>query len=101
MSASLSGHKIKAEIRIDDLENAFLTVHASTQLDLAQVKPFINADTLEQLSGNLAMNVYYSGKLSQLQNVSKDKLYEVKAWAMSISVMLISNLKTIHLHSLT
>ncbi len=79
LSASLSGHKIKAEIRIDDLENAFLTIHASTQLDLAQVKPFINADTLEQLSGNLAMNVYYSGKLSQLQNVSKDKLYEVKA----------------------
>jgi hypothetical protein len=79
LSASLSGHKIKAEIRIDDLENAYLTIHASTQLDLAQVKPFINADTLEQLSGNLAMNVYYSGKLSQLQNVSKDKLYEVKA----------------------
>ncbi|MBK7571764.1 MAG: hypothetical protein IPI10_09130 [Bacteroidetes bacterium] len=79
LAASLSGHKIKAEIRIDDLDNAFLTIHASTQLDLAQVKPFITADTLEQLSGNLAMNVYYSGKLSQLQNMSKDRLYEVKA----------------------
>lgn len=79
LTANLSGHKIKAEIRVDDLENAFLTIHASTQLDLAQVKPFLNADTLEQLSGNLALNVYYSGKLSQLQNVTKDRLYEVKA----------------------
>lgn len=79
LTANLSGHKIKADFRIDDLENAFLTFHASTQLDLAQIKPFITADTLEQLSGNLAMNVYYSGKLSQLQNISKDRLYEVKA----------------------
>lgn len=79
LKAELSGHLIKGDLRIDDLENAFLTLHASTQLDLAQVKPFLNADTLETLSGNLALNIAYSGKLIQLKNVSKDNLYEVKA----------------------
>ena len=79
LTASLSGHPIKADIRIDDLDNAFLSLHASAQLDLAQVKPFINADTLETLSGNLALNIFYSGKLIELKNITKDNLYEVKA----------------------
>lgn len=79
LTASLSGHPIKADLRIDDLDNAFLTLHASTQLDLAQVKPFINSDTLETLSGNLALNIAYSGRLIELKNVTKENLYEVKA----------------------
>ncbi|MBL0105579.1 MAG: hypothetical protein IPP51_18430 [Bacteroidetes bacterium] len=79
LSASLSGHKIKADFRLDDLDNAFLTLHASTQLDLAQIKPFLKADTLETLSGNLAMNVSYSGKLDEIRNVSKEKIYKVNA----------------------
>ena len=79
LSASLSGHPIKADFRIDDLDNAFLTIHAATQLDLSQIKPFIKSDTLESLSGNLAMNVSYSGKLDEIRNISKEKIYAVNA----------------------
>lgn len=77
LSAQLAGHPIKADIRIDDLENAFLTAHASATLDLAKVKPFIHADTLKSLTGTVSLNVSYAGKVQDIKTASK--LYEVNA----------------------
>ncbi len=67
LTASFDGHPIKADLRIDDLENAFLTLHASASFDLAKVKPFIKADTLQSLTGNVALNISYSGKVDDLK----------------------------------
>lgn len=77
ITASLDGHLIRGRMQIDDFDNAYLTAQASADLDLAEVRPFIKADTLESLTGKLALNVQYGGKISDIRG--KDKYYHVDA----------------------
>ena len=79
LTASLSGHAIQASIRLDDLPDAFLTLHAKTQLNLKEIQPFIQADTLESLSGDLAMNISYAGKIRELSALSHGRFYNIQA----------------------
>lgn len=79
LTAYLEGHQIKADFRLDNLPDAFLTLHAKTQLDLRELKPFIQSDTLESLSGDLAMNVFYSGKVNEITRKNSGQLYDIKA----------------------
>jgi hypothetical protein len=79
LSATLSGHRIKADLRLDDLPHALLTIHANAQLDLAEVKPFIKSDTLESLRGNIAINVFYSGHVKELTAHKEGEPYQVNA----------------------
>jgi uncharacterized protein involved in outer membrane biogenesis len=79
LTAFLSGHKIQASIRLDDIPDAFLTLHAKTQLDLKELRPLLNADTLESLSGDMAMNIHYAGKVRELSNVRRGQLYNITA----------------------
>lgn len=79
LSASLSGHVIQANIKIENFPDAFITLEAKTQLDLGKLMPFFKADTLESLSGDLAMNIAYAGKIKELKNISKDRFFDVKA----------------------
>jgi hypothetical protein len=78
-SAEISGHPIKAGFRIDNLSDAFLTMNARTQLNLKDLRPFIQADTLQSLSGDLALNISYAGKVSELTNHNHEKVYDIKA----------------------
>ena len=79
LTASLSGHAIQASIRLDDLPDAFLSLQAKTQLNLKEIQPFIQSDTLESLSGDLAMNISYAGKVRELSALSRGQLYNIKA----------------------
>ncbi len=79
LSASLKGHAINASIRLDDLPDAYLTLHAKTQLNLKEIQPFFQSDTLESLSGNIAMNIAYAGKIREISTLGKKKLYDIKA----------------------
>ncbi len=79
LTAYLSGHKIEAGIRLDNLPEAFLTLNAKTQLNLKEIQPFIKADTLQSISGDLAMNVFYSGKIRELSRLNKGELNNIKA----------------------
>ena len=79
LSAYISGHKVEASIRLDDLPDAFLTLSAKTQLNLSEIQPFIKSDTLESLSGDLAMNISYAGKVRELSDLHDGKLFNIKA----------------------
>ena len=79
LNASLSGHSIQANLVLEGLPNAFLTLQAKTQLDLKEIKPFFHSDTLESLSGNLAMNVSFAGKVREFKSIRQGNLNEVKA----------------------
>ncbi len=79
MNAQLAGHSIQANLVLEGLPNAFLTLQAKTQLDLKEIMPFIHSDTLESLSGNLAMNVSFAGKVRELKSIRQGNINQVKA----------------------
>lgn len=79
LTASLGGHPIKADLRLDDLDHPFLSVHASCGLDLAQARSFIPLDTLASLSGRLDLDVAFAGKVKDLPRVNAENLYKVQA----------------------
>ncbi len=79
LTASISGHAVRGSLRMSDFPDAYIDLHAQTQLDLKEIRPFINADTLESLSGDLAMNIYYKGKVRELSEMQKGKTYNIKA----------------------
>ena len=79
LAAQLGGHPIKADLRLDDLEHPYLTLHASCGLDLAQVRSFIPMDTLASLGGRMDLDVSFAGKVSDLPRVNAENLYKVQA----------------------
>ncbi|MCX6290500.1 MAG: DUF3971 domain-containing protein [Bacteroidetes bacterium] len=78
-SATLGGRNLKADLVLEDFQNPFLTLHAATNLDLSRLRHFIQMDTLETLSGDLAMNISFAGKIKDLPRYHADALYKVKA----------------------
>ncbi|HNS11428.1 MAG TPA: AsmA-like C-terminal region-containing protein [Bacteroidia bacterium] len=79
MSAMLGGNAIKADLRLDDLYDPFLNMHASASLDLANVRHFISLDTLVSLNGGLNFNVAFAGKVKDVQNYSVGQRYKVQS----------------------
>ncbi len=79
LTAYLGGHKITASIKLSDLPDAYLSMTAKTQLNLSELRPLLNADTIESLSGDMAMNISYSGKVRELSNVKRGDLYKITA----------------------
>jgi len=78
LSASLSGHPIQASLRFENLNDPTLNLKARSQLNLTKLLPFLQADTIESLSGDLALNISYTGKLKDLTEKNQ-KLGRVKA----------------------
>lgn len=79
LSAVLGGNAIKADLRLDDLNDPFLTMHASANLDLTNVRHFIAIDTLVSLSGGMDLNIAFAGKVKDVQNYSKGQQYIVQS----------------------
>jgi hypothetical protein len=79
LTAYLAGHKIEASMKLDNIPDAFLTLNAKTQLNLKELRPLLKADTLESLSGDMAMNIHYAGKVRELSNVRRGELYNITA----------------------
>lgn len=79
MSASLGGNAIKADLRLDDLSDPFLNMHASANLDLAKVRHFISLDTLVSLNGGLKFNIAFAGKVKDVQNYTSGQQYKVQS----------------------
>ncbi len=79
MRAVLGGNTIKADFRVDDLSDPFLSMHASASLDLANVRHFISMDTLISLNGGLNFNVAFAGKVKDVQNYSVGQKYKVQS----------------------
>lgn len=78
VTADINGHAIKGNFKIDDFENPYLTTHASADLDLSEVKPFIRSDTLQSLSGKVLLNIDFNGKIKDLQT-------DLKAYTLDVS----------------
>ena len=79
VSAELGGNTIKADIRLDNLSDPFLTMHASASLDLANVRHFISMDTLVSLNGGLKFNIAFAGKVKDVQTYSFGQQYKVQS----------------------
>jgi hypothetical protein len=79
LTAVLGGRKITAGIKIEDFKNPFLTLNAKTELDLSRLNHFMKLDTLEELSGDLALNISFAGKIKDLPRYNSTALYKVKA----------------------
>lgn len=79
LSALMGGHAVKADLRLDDLNNPYLTLHASAEADLSQLRHFIKNDTLESLSGDMKLNIAFAGKVKDLPRVDSEHLYKVQA----------------------
>lgn len=79
LTAMLGGRKLNASLTIEDFNNPFLTLQASADLDLSRVRHFMKLDTLESLTGDLAMNISFAGKIKDLPRYHADALYKVKA----------------------
>ena len=79
LTALLGGHAIKADLRLADLSNPFLTLHAAADLDLSQLQHFIKKDTLESLSGEMGLKIAFAGKVKDLPSLSSGQQYQVKA----------------------
>lgn len=79
LTARLGGHPLKASLTLDDLPQPYLTLHASGNVDLTELKPFIAKDTLEALSGQLKLDVSFAGKVKDLEQVTAANLYKVSS----------------------
>lgn len=79
LNASLAGHLVEASMQLDGLPDAYLTVKAKTRINLKDLMPFLQLDTLESLSGDLAINLSYQGKVHEINKVRKGQWNEVNA----------------------
>ncbi|TAH40316.1 MAG: hypothetical protein EYC69_10905 [Bacteroidetes bacterium] len=79
LSAELGGNAIKADLRLDNLSDPFLSMHASASLDLANVRHFISMDTLVSLNGGLKFNIAFAGKVKDVQSYSIGQQYKVQS----------------------
>ncbi len=80
MTAVLGSNTIKADFRIDDLNDPFLTFHASATLDLAKVRHFIDLDTLVSLNGGLKFDIGFAGKVKDVREYSPGQPYKVQSY---------------------
>ncbi len=78
-TATLGGRNIKADCRLADLSNPFLTLHAAADLSLADVHHFIKLDTLKEIHGDMAFNVSFAGRIKNLPRYNAEALYHVQA----------------------
>ena len=79
LTAMLGGRALKASLKIEDFNNPFLSLNASADLDLSRVRHFMKLDTLEALTGDLALNVSFAGKIKDLPRYHANTLYKVQA----------------------
>lgn len=79
LSALLGGHPIKADLRVSDLRNPYLSLNASANLDLSQLQHFIKKDTLESLSGEMNLKIAFAGKIKDIPAMNSGQTYKVKA----------------------
>lgn len=68
LKASLRNGTIAGSISMSGLQSPFIKASISATLDLADVKEFLNSDTLTQLSGKAGISGVFSGHIS---NISK------------------------------
>ena len=78
-SATLGGRSIKADCRLVDLKNPFLTLHAAADLSLADVHHFVKLDTLKEIHGDMAVNISFAGRIKNLPRYNAEALYHVQA----------------------
>ncbi len=77
-SAFLGKGKIVGNFSIKNFENPYLKILAEAQLNLSQVKQFLKLDTLEKFSGNLILDLDFSGNTSHIAHFSASDFAKTK-----------------------
>jgi len=67
-SAVIEQGSIAGDLRMTNLNNPSFDGNIKTNLQLTEVQKFLKLDTLETLSGNLKMDVVFSGEASALES---------------------------------
>src|SRR5258706_640192 len=77
--ANLAGQPVPDDLRIDNLSDPFLSLHALADVDLGSLRQFLSVDTLESLSGNARISISYAGKVSDAQHAKVSLNKSLKA----------------------
>ncbi|MFM9028100.1 MAG: AsmA family protein, partial [Bacteroidota bacterium] len=67
LNAVLGAYPVQADMKITDMEQPYIDVHAKSTIDLSTLKGFLRWDTLESLSGIARVNIAFSGRLKNFQ----------------------------------
>jgi hypothetical protein len=100
LSASLEGQPVNADLEVEDFNNPFIRLSAKSTINLEVLRGFFKPDTIETMSGNVAMDARISGRTNdktswisdgdfKLQNVNfklKEKPIEFKEFNGTFSL---------------
>lgn len=79
LNARLGAQPLKADFRIEDLSHPYLTLHAASDLNLADLKGFIALDTLESLTGTAVIDIAFEGQVSDLKEMNAEKFKSIRS----------------------
>jgi hypothetical protein len=69
-TATLNDKPIRGNFRIDDFQNPFLSLNATADVDLKTLKKFLPLDTLSALAGTAKINLFFAGKIRDVENLN-------------------------------
>lgn len=78
-NANFGAGNIAGNYTITDFNNPYIEFSSKAVIDIAAAKTFFKLDTLEVASGQLNLNLDYSGYLQEIRNVSARDLQNLKA----------------------
>ncbi|MCB9361406.1 MAG: hypothetical protein H6587_11880 [Flavobacteriales bacterium] len=71
--------KIAGNYTITNFENPYIEFNSEANIDLNQAKYFFKIDTLETATGQLQININYSGYIKELNNIQAKDLQKLNA----------------------
>ena len=78
-SAKLNDGNLQGNFSMDNFVHPFIKMDAKAKLNLAQVQKFISIDTIENLSGELNLNVSFNGEIMEPSKMIADNFQRARA----------------------
>jgi hypothetical protein len=79
LRARLGSNEITARLSLEDLQQPYLQLKATTRVELAALRSFLAMDTLTALSGTADIDVNFAGKVKDLPRANAANLYSIKS----------------------
>lgn len=78
LSAVFAGNTLNARFELRDLWNPFLDIEFHGNIPLTELKNILKADTLEELEGNIELNIKLSGLTKSIAAINADEYKKMK-----------------------
>lgn len=79
LSAVLGDGRVNADIKVSNFNNPKLELEVEGDLNLKDVQDFVQLDTIQHLSGRIAMNTQFTGKATALKRFNAEYFKRSKA----------------------